>query len=264
MLSLQNSGDNSYPNSLVQAVSGNLGDQMSIEIDSRVSVSLHPTNVEKIEGYDDETAPVLGHVLAAFNAAYEGIGKVHTARDAAKSNPTWNEAQQIIKTQDMADAVFAHVAKTMDGSRTRLEQGIAHLEKEMTQPVESRASHPISQEIRAHIKNLPSAERMGFIKQAIDAGDHDTAKAALGAPAYLSGIEAGMQESLLRLYREKSNPAMAKRLKAMTNAKELIEKNGALVFGEMEKAVGMRPDQVQRLRNAKTKAEQAFVLKDVG
>jgi hypothetical protein len=236
---------------------------MSIEIDTRVTASLHPTNVEKIDGYDEDTAPVLGQVVVAFNEAYEGIGKVHTARDAARGNPTWNEAQQIIATQDLADKVFANVAKRMDGTRASLEAGIAHLEKEMRQPVESRASHPVSQEIRSHIKGPPSAQRMGFIKQAIDTGDHDTAMAALGAPAYLSGLEPGMQASLLKLYREKSNPAMAKRLKAMTNAKALIEERGGLVLKEMEKAVGLPPHKVQQLRQAKTQSEQAFVLKDM-
>lgn len=237
---------------------------MTIEIDSRVTASLHPTNVEKIDGYDEDTAPVLGQVVAAFSEAYEGVGKIHSAREASKGDPTLTEAAQIMKTQDFADKVFASVAKRMDGTRASLEAGIAHLEKEMTNPVESRAAHPMSKEIREHIKSLPSASRMGFIKQAIDSGDHTTAMAALGAPAYLSGIESGMQASLLRIYREKANPAMAKRLKAMTNAKALIEKNGSLVMTEMEKAVGMRPDQVQRLRAAKSKSEQAFVLKDIG
>ncbi|MFL6725056.1 MAG: hypothetical protein ACJ8FS_00910 [Sphingomicrobium sp.] len=221
-------------------------------------------NIEKLDGVDEETLPVLGHVMAAFSEAYSGLGAVHTARDAAKGDPTLNEAAQIIKTQDLADRIFSKVAQRMDGSRASLVAGIAHLEKEMMQPVESRASHPVSQEIRAHIKGLPSGERMGFIKQAIDAADHDTAMAALGAPAYLSGIEAGMQASLLKLYREKANPAMAKRLKAMTSAKALIEDRGGLVLKEMEKAVGLPPHKVQRLRQAKSKSEQAFVLKDIG
>jgi hypothetical protein len=236
---------------------------MTVEIDSRISASLHPINVEKVDGYDEDTAPVLGQVMAAFSEAYSGLGAVHTAREAAKSNPTWNEAQQIIATQDLADKVFANVAKRMDGTRASLEAGIAHLEKEMMQPVESRASHPVSQEIRAHIKGLPSGDRMGFIKQAIDAGDHNTAQAALGAPAYLSGIEAGMQASLLRIYREKASPAMAKRLKAMTSAKALIEQRGGLVMKELERAVGLPPHKVQQLRQAKSKSEQAFVLKNV-
>jgi hypothetical protein len=237
---------------------------MSIEIDSRVTPALHPTNLEKLDGIDEETLPVIGHALAAFTEAYSGIGQVFSAREAAKTNPAWTEPMQIMATADLSDKVFAKVAKRMDGSRASLEAGIAHLEKEMTQPVESRASHPISKEIREHVKSLPSAARMGFIKQAIDAGEHDVPMACLGAPSFLSGIEPDMGKALLRIYREKANPTMAKRLKALTSAKAYIEKNGSLVLKELERAVGMRPDQVQRLRNAKTKSEQAFVLKDIG
>lgn len=235
---------------------------MSIEVDSRVSVSLHPRNVEALDGYDEDTAPVLGAVVTAFDEAYQGIGQVYTAREKAKQNPTWNEAQQVIQVQDLADKVFARAAKAMDAQRLTLEKGIAHLNKEMTVPVESRASHPISQEIRAHIKNLPSASRMGFIKNAIDAGDHETAQAALGAPAYLSGVDAGMQSVLLRLYREKTNPQMAKRLKAMEGAKALLDERSGLLHSELEKAVGLPPHKVQQLRNAKSAAERAFVLKE--
>jgi hypothetical protein len=241
-----------------------LGNTMSEEIDVRVTPALHPRNVAEIDGYDDDTALVLGPVVTAFDAAYQGIGAVHTAREKAKLNPTWNEAQQVIMTQDMADKVFASVAKQMDGQRASLAKGIAHLEKELSQPIESRAAHPIAQEIRAHIKALPGAARMGFIKQAIDAGDHEVPQAALGAPAFLSGMDPGIQDTLLRMYRAKANPAMSQRLKAMTGAKALIEERGALVMKELEKAVGLPPHKVQQLRNAKTAAEQAFVLKDIG
>lgn len=236
---------------------------MSIEVDTRITAALHPKNIESLDGVDDETLPVLGHVINAFTEAYNGLGQVHTAREAAKSNPSWTEATQIMETQNLADKVFAKVAQRMDGSRASLEAGIAHLEKELNAPIELRSSHPLSVEIRAHVKSLPSADRMGFIKQAIDAGDHETARACFSGPAYLSGLEPGMQQSLLRIYREKANPAAAKRLKVLNSAKAYIEDRGGLVIKELEKAVGLPPHKVEQLRKAKTKAEQAFVLKDV-
>lgn len=236
---------------------------MTIEIDSRITPALHPTNLEKLDGIDEETLPVIGHAVAAFNEAYQGIGQVFSAREAAKTNPAWTEAQQVMATADLSDKVFEKVAKRMDSSRASLEAGIIHLEREMMQPVESRASHPVSIEVRSYIRELPSADRMSFIKRAIETGDHETAQAALGAPSYLSGIEPEMQKALLRLYREKASPASAKRLKALTSAKTYIEKNGSLVLKELERAVGARSDQVKRLRTAKSAAEQAFVLKDV-
>lgn len=234
---------------------------MDTEIDTRVTISLHPNNVEALESYDEYTAPVLAPVAAVFDTAYQGIASVHAAREKVAANPSWTEAQQVIKTQDMADAVFAKVAKAMDGQRASLAKGIAFLEKELTQPVESRASHPISKEIREHIKSLPKASRMGFIKNAIDEGDHDVPMAALGAPSFLSGIDASIQSTLLRMYREKSNPQLAKRLRAMQQAKDLIETRSGLLHSQLEAAVGMAPHKVQRLRKANSEAEAALILK---
>jgi len=86
----------------------------------------------------------------------------------------------------------------------------------------------------------------------------------LGAPSYLSGFDPKMQAVLLRAYHEKHNPAQSDRLKAMQAAKGLIEAHAGKVFGELERAVGVPPHKARALREAKTNAEKAFVLKDVG
>ncbi len=44
----------------------------------------------------------------------------------------------------------------------------------------------------------------------------------------------------------------------------MIEERAGLVFKELEKAVGAPPHKAAALRKAKTEAEQAFVLKDIG
>lgn len=234
---------------------------MDTEIDTRVSISLHPSNVEALDAYDEDTAPVLAPVAAVFDLTYQGIASVHAAREKVAANPAWTEARQVIKTQDMADAVFAKVAKAMDSQRTLLAKGIDHLEKELTQPVEARASHPQAEEIRRHVKALPSAERMPFIKRAIDKGQHDVARALIGAPGFLSGIEDETRAVLTRMYHEKASPALAKRLRAMEQAKELIETRSGLVHAQLEAAVGMAPHKVERLRKANSEAEAALILK---
>ena len=233
---------------------------MPTEIHSQVTPALHPENVKQIEGYDDETAPVLAPTMTAFDEAYQGIAKVHAAREQAKTNPTWNEATQVIMTDDLAQKMFARIAKGFDSTRANLEKGIAHLEGELTQPVESKAAGTIAAEVRAHVKGLPTGERMKLIQQAIDDGDHIVATAVLGAPAILSGIDANMQKTLTRFYHERHNPATAKRLKAMQGAKALIEARSGLVFKELEKAVGAPPHKAKALREAKTAAEKAFVM----
>jgi hypothetical protein len=233
---------------------------MTTTVDVRVTPSLHPEVVKKIDGYDSETEAVLAPTLNAFSEAYEGIRVVHDAREKAKTNPTWNEAQQIIATDDLAQKQFARIAKVMDGVRGSLVKSIASIEADLSQPVEAKAAHPVASEVRAHIKGLPLGERMKVIQQAITEGDHVVATSVLGAPAMLSGLDPKMQKTLLRVYHEQHNPQATKRLKVMIAAKELIERNGGLVHTELAKAVGAPPHKARQLREAKTAAEKAFVM----
>lgn len=233
-------------------------------VDVRVSPGLHPDNVKQIDGFDEQTAPYLAPTMTAFSTAYEGVRAVLAAKEAAAANPTWNEAQQIIHTDDFAQKHLTRITKSFDVTRSNLDKAIVALEQQLTTPIESKAAASIAGEIRAYAKNLPSEQRHKFIQQAIDEGDHTTVSALLGAPAYLSGLDANFQQTYVRFWNERSAPEIAQRLKAMKGAKQMIEERAGLVFKELEKAVGAPPHKAAALRKAKTEAEQAFVLKDIG
>lgn len=235
---------------------------MLSEVDVRVTPSLHPDNVKQVEGYDDETKAYLGPVETAFSEAYLGIGQVLDARAAAANNPVLNDAAQILMTQDFSDKVFARIAKRMDGAKAALDKGIAFVEGELAAPVTAKAAASVASEIRAYAKGLETGERMGFVQRAIADGDEATVSSLLGAPPYLSGLTADMQAILTRQWHERNSPTLAKRLKAMVGARELILQRGGLVHKALEKAVGAPPHKVAALRAAKTAAEKAFVLRD--
>lgn len=112
----------------------------------------------------------------------------------------------------------------------------------------------------AGVHSLPEGQRMGFIQKAIEAGDERTVGAVLGGVPYLSGITPEMQNALLRLHHEKSNPRAAKQLRAAKAGLELLGERGGLLFTEMEKAVGAKQAKVQQLRAAKAAAEKSFVV----
>ena len=46
----------------------------------------------------------------------------------------------------------------------------------------------------------------------------------------------------------------------MRGAKTLIENRGGLLFGELERAVGAKPHEVNRLREAKNASDKAFAV----
>lgn len=235
---------------------------MSDGIDVRVTPSLHPDNVDQVEGFDEETAPYLAMTKTAFSEAYQGIAQVLDARAAAAKNPAWNDASQLIMTQEFADKVFARIARSMDGAKAALDKGIAFVEGELAAPVTAKAAASVASEIRAYSKSLETGKRMGFVQRAIAEGDEATVSSLLGAPPYLSGLTKEMQSILTRQWHERNSPALAQRLKAMVGARDLIFKRGGLVHSELTKAIGAPPHKVAALRAAKSKAEKAFVLRE--
>ncbi|WP_293940547.1 hypothetical protein [Sphingomonas sp.] len=244
---------------------------MSEEIDTRVAADLHPDVVTLMEDYDDDTATILAPTVAAFTEAYSGIGRVHDAKEKARTNPTWNDARQLIETDNFGQAVFAQIAKRFDGAAANLKTVIGSIEKEFAAPIESKAAGIIAQEIRTHVKGLKTAERMTFVQAAIRDGDQRTATAILGAPAYLSGMDRETQTVLTRIYHEHHEPVKTKRLKAAQAGLDLVEKRGGVVHTQLAKAIGCIEERNDRgtvtrrifakeLKKAKSAAEKAFVL----
>ena len=152
------------------------------------------------------------------------------------------------------------IAKGFDSTRANLVKGIEHLEKQLNEPITSKAAQSIAAEVRAYAKGLDTGERMTFIQNALSNGDDVTTTALLGAPPYLSGIDANTQSVFTRLYHERNAPAVAKRLKVMVAAKEMIEERAGVVFHDLTKAVGCPPNKAKRLREARTASEKAFVM----
>jgi len=233
---------------------------MSDKVSIVVTPSLHPDNVKSIDGYDADTEAVLAPTMTAFDEAYQAVIAVHTAREAAKTNPAWNEAQVIIETDNLARRKTEHVTRTFDAVRGNLVKGIEHIEAELSAPISTKAAATVATDIRNHAKAMSTEERHNFIKDALDSGDAETMSSLLGAPPYLSGLTKELQATYTRMWHERTSPDMAKRLKAMVGAREMIERNAPLVFSAMEKAVGAPPHKARALREAKSAAERHFVM----
>jgi hypothetical protein len=233
---------------------------LGMGVDTNVTPSLHPQVVASLEEFTEETRGHLEQVVQSFLFAYEGIARVHSGREAIKSDPTLTEAAQVLRVADAADKVFKDAAAKFDKATANMQGGIKMLVAELTTPVVSRASHVISTEIRAHVKALGGAKGVDFVRAAIERGDADSVSAVLGAPSYLSGITPEAQSVLLRMWNEKSNPAAAKRLRAMEKALELLSNNAPKLHVELQKAIGVPPHEVQQYRAAKARTDKAFSI----
>lgn len=86
--------------------------------------------------------------------------------------------------------------------------------------------------------------------EAIAAGDEVTCASVFGAPAYLSGLDDEMHKAFTWQWQERSNPLVAKRLRAVTAAKDYIDRTGPVMLKEWQKAVGVT-EESQRDRNGR-------------
>lgn len=233
---------------------------LGLGIDTNVTPSLHPQVVAGLEDFDDDTSGHLQQVVEAFQLAYTAVAKVHSGREAIKTDPTLTEAAQVLRVADHADKVFKDAAARFDKVTANLNTGVALLESELTKPLETRTAHPLSVEVRNYLRGLQAEGKspLNFVRQAIESGDSETVSAALGAPAYLSGLTPEMQTVLLRMHHEKSNPVGAKRLRAMKAALELLGSNAPLLHKELEKAVGVPHHEVEKYRAAVARTTKAF------
>jgi hypothetical protein len=233
---------------------------LEIEVDTRVTPALHPQLVGSLVDFDSETEGHLQQAVDAFHYAYRAVAATHDARDAVREDPTLTEPAQIVRTADHADKMFKTAAAQLDKVRANMLVGIDILNKEMTAPLQARATHTLSVEVRSYLRELKEKGKspLDFVRNAVERGDADTVSAALGGPAYLAGLEPAMQDVLLRMWNEKLNPGAAKRLRAMQGVVDLIHKNGPLLHEQLEKAIGVPAWKVREYRAAKARTDKAF------
>ena len=230
-----------------------------MEIKPNVTPSLHPANLEAIDGYDDNTKGYVSAAVEALSAAYDGLAQIHAAKAAASKNQGWNENQQVLMVADFAEKHQTSITRKFDAAFSSLTKGIEAIEATLNDPIKANAERSsVASEIRAHVKKLTTDERLQFLTHAHETGDIESLRAVLGAPGFLSGISESERQVRTRMLHEKQSPETSSRLKVMRSALEMLERRSGLVFGEVEKAVGAPWDKVQQLRKGQSAAENAL------
>lgn len=212
---------------------------MATEIDTRVSIDLHPETVMKLDGVDADTAPFIAPAVEAFEAAYAYVASIHEVRAAAFADPTLTPEAALLRTDDHAAGKLAAVTQRFDNTIARFTTTIKSLESDLSASVKELASKAVSGEVRAHMK--ASKDRVKLMEQALAEKDDEVLSAVLGAPPMLSGLSKELHAVFLRAYNAQRKPEASKRLKALTAARTHLENRGGLILREMERAVGTVP-----------------------
>ena len=107
--------------------------------------------------------------MQVLTATYESIGNLHAALEAVRSDHSLTEAAQVLRVADHADKLFKTATERFNKTASNMRGGIALIEKQLTAPIQSRANHSVSLEIRAYAREQKSP--MDFVRNAIVRGD---------------------------------------------------------------------------------------------
>ncbi len=221
--------------------------------------SLNGANITAIENYEDHAGYVQCS-LDAFNTATEGLTNLSKAREEAKKNGAWTEAQQILVVAEAADKLQARVARQMDDAFKRLTDGIKSLEDSLNAPLTAKADTTLGREVREYVSRLPADKRHAFLTEAIQRKDLPTLHAVLGAQPFLSGLTPQMQAHFTRALHAATQPVIEQRITVMKRALQLVGDRGGMVMREISKCLGADTETVSKLRKAQGAAEQALLL----
>lgn len=245
----------SHPEPGTKVVSG-----VMVEGPYRVPLSLDPKNIEVIEGINDENIGYVRVAIEAFGEAQTALKRLSDARDQVRKDPSKTQANQILIIAAEAEKLQERMTRKMDLAVKTLSDGIAHIEKGLNETLTARADTTLSREVREYVAKLPVEKRHGFLDAALKNSDLPTLHAILGAQPFLSGITPETRAHFTRALREKTDPAVALRVKVMKRALELVAKQGPLVLTEVIRVQGADWQMVRKLRNAKNAADQALLL----
>lgn len=199
-----------------------------IEIDARVSGSLHPDNLAPVGAVlDRDGTPGQEGLRAAKNALqtmYEARTKVEHAKQQILHDGSRTEDGQILAIADLSDQTFDRVSKVTSPSENVIGRSLEALEHRMREATRAPGSSPMAAEIRAHAKQAGETETMTLVRRAAERGDLDTVGAVLNAPAYLSGITEDTQGALRTAAAKQLAPDDWAQYQALQQARTTLER----------------------------------------
>jgi hypothetical protein len=198
-----------------------------------VPPSLHPDVVLPLAEALDREGTVGRAAYGAARAALEDMyGAYADIEDAERA---LRAAGRDAELAGAASRAFDRTAAAADRRIAEMRRHRAALAARVSDALaDPRAAAPdgvaLAQEVRAHLRGLPDAERVRFLHGAVEADDRRTVAAALAAPPYLSGITAQQAGAVRGLAAARWAPVDSAQAAAVDRAVErVMTASGSLV-----------------------------------
>jgi hypothetical protein len=212
------------------------------------NMAFDPAQIVSHEAFEELNGWNTDQSIAAMETMHNAAKNLLTAREAYRSDPTMTEAAQVLAIDSLHMKLSSQVLPKIDAARANLEKTIASHEAQLRQPVADGARGAFAAEVRAMVRGMSVSERQSFITQAVNNGDAVATGAILGAPSYLSGLDAKMAQVFTERANTLQNPTLVKQLALMKHSRDKLERAGSLFVANTEAMTGFRHTTAERLR----------------
>lgn len=180
---------------------------------------------------DDPVVRNIVSVQGRMRAKTQKIVEVHELR---MGNAMETPLANLKASKAHAEKELAATLPMVDRQREATGAEVAKLQKVIDDSLADGALNwAYAKETREHVKSLPKGVRGDFVSNALATGQTRAAAAVLGVPAYLSGLSEGERNLFLHRYKEESHPIEAARIRALTEAQELLDTGGTAMISEV-------------------------------
>ena len=221
------------------------------------SLTMDPGNITSLPDFAELEGYGCKPAVEAMQALHTAVANVITAREAYATDATLTQAAAVLAIDLVHSQLIPVATRKMDAALKTLDSAITAAETNLHQAIKDTGT-PLSQEVRAHVRSLKTAERMSVLTQAINSGDAVVVGALLGCTVpMLTGLDlnAEARAALVEQWNTKRAPDAAKKLALMKAARGKLLAAGTIAVNSTESMTGSKWTTVQRLRASKAKMQ---------
>lgn len=230
----------------------------AIEPAMQPSMTLDPQQIRSHEQFELQQAWGCEPAVQAMEALHKAATDLIAAREAIKTDVTLTEAAQLLAVDDLHSKLSKQALSKVTPAVKNLEAAILTAEQSLRASIKESAVGPFSAEIRSMVRGMSLSERQSFMSRCVTQNDSVALGAILGAPSYLSGLDATMAQTLTERVNLLRQPQTASRLALMQHAKAKLEEAAGAWMRGQDQLVGSRSSTVERLRAHKAKLQKVI------
>jgi hypothetical protein len=194
-----------------------------------VPMTVDPQRVTSLlTGESDEAAGYIKDATEFFANTHGVLTRIDAAYRLLMQDKTITPDARSVRLERETSAAFVKSFAARGEAIESLGKKIAFTEGELGKPLEAAAATPRSNELRSVLRSLPESKINEAIVQALNAEQRtpqqtELLNATLGAHALTVGISPERQAGHIRVYNERANPQLLRRLEIMRKALVAVE-----------------------------------------